>query len=350
MNYSISVLFRLIPLAMGAICLGLGLYVLDGPPDANHFVAGHVLVSLAAICFALFTTAATIIRQLTKTYNTFWLVMLPLLGYIVGLLTICWGLDIIARGNLPPYVVAGHVVFGVGLITLCVTTVAASSSRFTLIPLNSGRPDGEPGAPGAYPASVGWLLIAVPVVCSLTGYVWALGLLARGADDPGFYVAGHVLFGLSTICTCLIALVATVVRQVRNQYRKSERGFWIWLVIVLGLADIIFGIAVLVDSPASFHVAPGLILIGIGMICFSILSKVLLLGLVWRARFALANRVPILPVMTALACLFLAAFVFEAGDLSAAYFIPARVLVGLGAVCFTLFSIVSILEAGTSGD
>ena len=145
MNYSISVLFRLIPLAMGAICLGLGLYVLDGPPDANHFVAGHVLVSLAAICFALFTTAATIIRQLTKTYNTFWLVMLPLLGYIVGLLTICWGLDIIARGDLPPYVVAGHVVFGVGLITLCVTTVAASSSRFTLIPLNSGRPDGEKG-------------------------------------------------------------------------------------------------------------------------------------------------------------------------------------------------------------
>ena len=48
MNYSISVLFRLIPLVMGAICLGLGLYVLDGPLDANHFVAGHVLVSLAA--------------------------------------------------------------------------------------------------------------------------------------------------------------------------------------------------------------------------------------------------------------------------------------------------------------
>lgn len=30
------------------------------------------------------------------------------------------------------------------------------------------------------------------------------------------------------------------------------------------------------------------------------------------------------------------------------YFIPSRVLVGLGAVCFTLFSIVSILEAGSA--
>ncbi|EFH4181336.1 TPA: DUF2776 domain-containing protein, partial [Escherichia coli] len=30
------------------------------------------------------------------------------------------------------------------------------------------------------------------------------------------------------------------------------------------------------------------------------------------------------------------------------YFIPSRVLVGLGAICFTLFSIVSILEAGSA--
>jgi len=31
-----------------------------------------------------------------------------------------------------------------------------------------------------------------------------------------------------------------------------------------------------------------------------------------------------------------------------AYFVPARVLAGLGGICFTLFSIVSILESGTS--
>ena len=53
--------------------------------------------------------------------------------------------------------------------------------------------------------------------------------------------------------------------------------------------------------------------------------------------------------MTALTCLFLAAFVFELATVNTDYFIPARVLVGLGAICFTLFSIVSILESGTSG-
>ena len=65
-------------------------------------------------------------------------------------------------------------------------------------------------------------------------------------------------------------------------------------------------------------------------------------------EFALANRIPLIPVLTALACLFLASFVFELGTTHDDYFIPARVLAGLGAICFTLFSIVSILESGTS--
>jgi hypothetical protein len=90
------------------------------------------------------------------------------------------------------------------------------------------------------------------------------------------------------------------------------------------------------------------VLIGLGLICFSILSKVLLLALVWRQVFALANRIPIIPVGTALACLFFAAFLFEATITQTGFFVGAHVLVGLGAICFTLFSIVSILEAGTS--
>ena len=39
---------------------------------------------------------------------------------------------------------------------------------------------------------------------------------------------------------------------------------------------------------------------------------------------------------------------FEAAVFNPAYFVPARVMVGLGGVCFTLFSIVSILESGTA--
>jgi hypothetical protein len=89
---------------------------------------------------------------------------------------------------------------------------------------------------------------------------------------------------------------------------------------------------------------------GLGLVCFSILSKVGLLALVWRRTFALANRVPLLPILTALTCLFLAAFVFQAAVSDANVFIPARVLVGLGAICFSLYSIVSILESGTTSS
>ena len=43
-----------------------------------------------------------------------------------------------------------------------------------------------------------------------------------------------------------------------------------------------------------------------------------------------------------------ASFLAEMAQTDMGYFIPSRVFVGLGAVCFTLFSIVSILEAGSA--
>ncbi len=92
---------------------------------------------------------------------------------------------------------------------------------------------------------------------------------------------------------------------------------------------------------------PGIILICTGMICYSIFSKVWLLALVWRRTCSLANRIPMIPVFTCLFCLFLAAFWLKLRK-PIWHFIPSRVLVGLGAVCFTLFSIVSILEAGSA--
>jgi len=116
----------------------------------------------------------------------------------------------------------------------------------------------------------------------------------------------------------------------------------------MGTVNVVLGVWVLLSSDDPARLAPGTVLIGLGLICFSILSKVVLLALVWRQVFALANRIPLIPVGTALACLFFAAFLFEATTTQPGFFVGAHVLVGLGAVCFTLFSIVSILEAGTS--
>ncbi|EFH1062325.1 DUF2776 domain-containing protein [Escherichia coli] len=57
MNIYIGWLFKLIPLIMGLICIALGGFVLESSGQSEYFVAGHVLISLAAICLALFTTA-----------------------------------------------------------------------------------------------------------------------------------------------------------------------------------------------------------------------------------------------------------------------------------------------------
>ncbi|MEV7008947.1 DUF2776 family protein [Streptosporangium sp. NPDC051022] len=347
MNFAISVLFRAIPLVIGAVCLAFGLYIDSGGTDADHFVAGHVNIALTAICYALFTTAATIIRQLVHRYNLFWRIALPLSGYVVALATIGWGVFLVLRGDASKFVVAGHVVLGVGLIAVCVSTVATASTAFALIPVNAARSPQDGPPEEAYLREVGMVLVAIPIVCAVAGFVLALVLMARGGSAD--YVAGHVLFGLAAICASLVALVASIVRQVRNAFGQAERYRWSWLVVLMGTINLVLGLYDLLSSDRPYRIAPGYILIGLSLVCFSILSKALLLALVWRRSFPLANRIPILPVATALICLFLSAFLFEAAVTDTQFFIPARVMVGLGAVCFTLFSIVSILEAGTSG-
>ena len=303
MNIYIGWLFKLIPLLMGIICIALGEFVLTGSGQSEYFVAGHVLISLSAICLALFTTAFIIISQLTHSMNKFYNRLFPVIGYAGSATTMIWGWSLLASNNvMADEFVAGHVIFGVGMIAACVSTVAASSGHFLLIPKNASgsKSDGTPLQ--AYSSTIGNCLIAVPVLLTLFGFIWSV-ILLRSADITPHYVAGHVLMGLTAICAC---------------------------------------------SDASARLAPGIILICLGMICYSIFSKVWLLALVWRRTCSLANRIPMIPVFTCLFCLFLAAFLAEIAQTDMAYFIPSRVLVGLGAVCFTLFSIVSILEAGSA--
>jgi hypothetical protein len=347
MNYGISILFRLIPILMGILCFSLGVYIFEHSDQGPSFVASHVLISLTAICLALFSTASVIIQQLIKTFNTFFMIVWPLFGYVSASVCILYGLSFLSGLVPAPHFIAGHIVTGVGLIAACVSTVAAASSKFLLIKENSATKKEGQIQENAYSRSVGSIFIAIPIICSLICFIWAL-FLFKNSSQPDHVIAANVLMGLGAICTSLIALVATVVRQVRNTFKQVERSVWGWLVIIMGSLAVIAGLINLANENASVHIAPGLVLIGLGMICYSISSKVWLLSLVWRNRFSLANRIPLIPIVTCLLCLFASSFFAETAMIDANYFIPSKVLVGLGAVCFTLFSIVSILEAGTS--
>ena len=192
------------------------------------------------------------------------------------------------------------------------------------------------------------VLIGLTLLFSLTAWVWAIVLLSRSSEGAYFFVAGTVMGGLACICTSLIALVASIAKQIRNTYGESDRKNWPKLVLVMGTVAFIWGLVVILAMAGNVANTTGFIMMGLGLVCFSISSKVILLARVWKQSFALASRIPLIPVLTALLCLFLAAFLFEEGGYDNAFFVPARVLVGLGAICFCLFSIVSILESGTS--
>ena len=350
MNYYISILFRAIPLLMGIICLTYGsyIYTLGDKFGNGYIIASHVIIFFTAICIALFTTAATIIRQLINKYNSFFKFILPTIGYLCAAISMVGGLYfVLNNGGNPAYFVAGNIGFGVGLIACCVSTVALSSTKFLLIPSNSKNLKEGEKPKGCFSKEMSYVLIAIPILCTLIGLIFSFNLL-RHTDKVPSLVAGFVLFGISLVCGSLISLVASVCRQIQNTFTSKERWKWSILVIVLGSINLILGICVLLFSKNQTFIAPGYVLIGLGLVCYSISSKVLLLASVWRRKSKLSKRIPLIPVITALACLFLSAYLSEAELVNMAYFVPAHVMVGLGAICFTLFSIVSILESGTS--
>lgn len=347
MNHGISILFRAIPVVMGFICFFLGGFIFLYGDDGARQVAGPVVFFLGAICLALYATAATIIRQLIHKFHSALRYVIPAFGYIVAGITIILGIWIFMTAENSNFIVSGHVVAGVGLIAACVATAATSSTKFYLIPVNSAVSGNTINREG-FSAMTQNVLIGLAVLFALAAWIWCIILLARVGEGAYYFVAGTVMGGLACICTSLIALVASIAKQIRNTYTDRDRRNWPKLVLIMGTIAFLWGLGVILILIGDVANTTGFIMMGLGLVCYSISSKVILLAKVWKQTYALANRIPIIPVVTALLCLFLAAFLFEEGLYDNAFFVPARVLVGLGAICFCLFSIVSILESGTS--
>lgn len=345
MNYGISILFRAIPLVMAAFCFSYGAYIFAAGDDPARLTAGPIVFFLGSICVALYCTAATIIRQIIGTYSEAAKYIFPMIGYAFALMTLICGLFIISSAATGSYV-AGHVICGLALITACVSTAATSSTRFSLIPENSASEDITVNPKGFKSSQVS-TLITITLVIALIAWIWAFILFGTGTT-PEHTVAGSVMLGIACVCTSLIALVASIARQVRGNYGLKEKKRWMGLVLAMGGAAFVFGLIMLFahwGEPMDFV---GFVLIGLALICWSISSKVILLAKIWHADFKLASRIPIIPIVTALTCMFLAAFLYEEALFKVKFFVPSRVLMGFGAICFTLFSIVSILESGAS--
>lgn len=236
---------------------------------------------------------------------------MPVIGYLAAIITIIGGICIFSHATSTSAFVAGHVITGVGFITTCVATAATSSTRFSLIPGNSKATSNEVPE-GAFSLNQRRALVIVAIIVSLIAWIWAFVLLGNSHSHPAYFVAGHVMVGLACICTSLIALVATIARQIRNDYSEKERDKWPKLVLLMGSISFVWGLFVILADSGSANGTTGYIMLGLGLVCYSISSKVILLAKIWRQEFKLANRIPMIPVLTALACLFLYGFCIRA--------------------------------------
>lgn len=133
-------------------------------------------------------------------------------------------------------------------------------------------------------------------------------------------------------------------------FSVKEHWLWCYWVILLGSLTIIFGIYVLISSdgkrfsPGPRHYSH---LPGDDLLQYFLQSAVVSAGMATHLFVSQQNTHDSGIYPSCFVCSLLrSAETFAQTDM--AYFIPSRVLVGLGAVCFTLFSIVSILEAGSA--
>lgn len=349
MNKSIGILFRAIPLAMAAFCFGYGAFINGYGESGDRIVAGFVVFSLGMICIALFATADIMIRQLTHTDHLFAKYALLGLGYLSATVTLMAGIHIFTHSSTLSAFVAGHIVAGAGLIVACVAIVSTCSTHFFLTPAHSNT--SKKNVPKeAFSFRQERVLEGTVTLIALAAWVWAFLLMMNSPIHPVYFAAGHVMAGIACICTSLIALVATIVRQTRNVYTEKERTLWPEFVLLMGTISLVWGIFVIFGDFTSANGVIGYIMVGLGLICYSISGSVFLLAKIWRHEFKLVHYVSFISALTSLACFLLAAFVFELGATYSDYFIPARILTGLGSICFALFSIVSIIENGTSSE
>ena len=196
------------------------------------------------------------------------------MGYLFALGTMIWGICWITSPEPRNLFVPGHVICGVSLIAACISTAATSSTKFTLIPVNS-RGTSDKINPNGFSATTETVLIGLTVLFSAVAWIWAIVLLSGSGSDH--WVAGSVMAGLACIlyefdrAGCRVYL-----RQIRNDYGENDRKYWPRLVFFMGTICIVGGIVELLAAPVPVNTT-GFILIGLGLVCFSISSKVLLL-------------------------------------------------------------------------
>jgi heme A synthase len=266
---------------------------------------------------------------------------------LTAIITISYGVFLFNH-DIVYFKVAGHKVLGLGLICLCIATETVICTKFNKIRENNILKSDSYQA--NFSKNYSRLLILIPILAVLVGWAWAIYLLMNPDINDNF-IPGHVMAGMAMICTCVLAAAITTIKQINNTYKDIDKKIWPGLAFTVGLISIIWGlILLLIDKNPATYLSPGFILIGISCVCFSIFSKLILVSRSWRAEFKNIPSVLLISLFLALICFSLSFFLFQGAVNDLNIYIPARVLVGLGFVCLSLFAVINIMGISKVGD
>lgn len=341
MNFIPIKIYRFLPLFMSVMCIMFGIYVL-GLNSPDNFIAGHLVIFLGAVCFTIFCVASVVTSQIIYGGRKFDNIFYPFIGFLAVSITIIYGVFLFSNSPFF-YKVAGHNIIGLGLICLCIAIEATVCTRFVNIGENAHLKEGSTGV-NNFSKNTTRLFILIPVIAVSVCWIWVLYLLMNSTINENF-IPGHVMAGMSMICTSVLCVIINSLKQINNTYKDINSRIWPSFALIMGLIALLWGIFLLViGKNQAIYLSTGFILIGISFVCFSIFSKLLLTSRTWGMNFPHASMIPFIPLFLFLACLFLLLFLFEDSVTNINLFIPSRVLLGLGSVCFSLYCVISIIS------
>lgn len=343
MNSAISLLFRAIPLSMAVFCFVFGAFIFQHGGGGSRIMAGLVVFVSGVVCIALFCNTEIIIRQIKHSYGRNIKYILLTISYFTALITVISGIYIFIRSSTSSAFVTGHTLVGMGFVTVCLAIVTTASTRLNLLFSNS-ESSGNKIPEGTFSLSQERVLEAVVSTISLVAWIWAFLLMIYSHVHPVYFVAGHIMAGIACICTSLIAVVATIVRQTRNVYTEKERARWLELALMMGTISTVWGIYIAFGNVSVTSGISGFIMIGLGLVCYSIIGKIVVLDRLWKNHFKLVNFILLIPILASIVCFLLSVFVFEYSAIYADYIIPARILTSLGCICFAFIPTISLLS------
>ena len=341
-----SFLLRLITLSMTAFTLGFGFYLLFGRASV---LPGKFMIALSSVTFALYTVVASSMRP-EEGVSPIW--PFPMLGYAAGWAVTIWGITILARFSSSALgIVSGHLVFGVGMIAICISTISMTLidwiHLFVKQPsTNKEAQKAEEGKGSKYAYIEIWSLTSIPSFFAIVGFVYAIVSLC--SSSPAQQIGGDALMAQSFVCLALVFLVHILSKQANNIFLTRFRWRYSIYIVCTGVVNIVWGICVAAIKGGSF-IPPGFGMIGLGLVCLAVCGKAHRVIGSWRNIPDIDFLASYFPILTLVAGLLISIVLFSTSLTNPNYTYAAYIMSGLSCVCLSIFGIVALPSVDASG-